>query len=349
MISYLINDLKVPAAMITVESRLSHYGIQSPRRADIIIHGMDNDLMVPIAIIECKAPGVLLGEKAGTQAADYCDLLGCDYAMIVNDCACFAYHFDEEKNAYIRIEALPAYEELLENRFSAYDPGPFPERIHQKEISGYLKENPEALIGRDTEHRLACAAFNLFEGLMDPTHKLPKRKHDLFTLTEDYGVRMLTYGNAAGGSFCGPYRSFLIESGGSTEFVSITVSSYVSFAKPNIEKTAINVAIDNEKESHHALQLVLDDNVEYDGNRFAFLHHGRIAVGNQGSGKIDELRAYVAEIRPQLICGKKFFLGRLTNDRDWDLDDPEVVNLIENLISYALIRDEYRNDKKRLK
>ena len=42
VISYLINDLKVPADMITVESRLSHYGIQSPRRADIIIHGISS-------------------------------------------------------------------------------------------------------------------------------------------------------------------------------------------------------------------------------------------------------------------------------------------------------------------
>ena len=30
----------------------------------------------------------------------------------------------------------------------------------------------------------------------------------------------------------------------------------------------------------------------------------------------------------------------------WDLDDAEVTNLIENLISYALIRDEYRKEVK---
>jgi hypothetical protein len=35
-------------------------------------------------------------------------------------------------------------------------------------------------------------------------------------------------------------------------------------------------------------------------------------------------------------------MGSLTYDRDWELDDPEVIKLMENLISYALIRDEYR-------
>lgn len=111
-------------------------------------------------------------------------------------------------------------------------------------------------------------------------------------------------------------------------------------------KTVLNVAIDNEKESHHSLQLVLDDNVEYSGSKFQFFHHGRIAVSNKGSGKIDELREFIKARRPQLIHGKRFYLGTLINDRNWDLDDSEVINLIENLISYALIRDEYRKEVK---
>ena len=30
------------------------------------------------------------------------------------------------------------------------------------------------------------------------------------------------------------------------------------------------------------------------------------------------------------------------NDRLWQLDDPDVVEIIENLISYSIVRDEYR-------
>ena len=29
-------------------------------------------------------------------------------------------------------------------------------------------------------------------------------------------------------------------------------------------------------------------------------------------------------------------------DRLWRLDDPDVIGLIENLISYSIVRDEYR-------
>ena len=89
--------------------------------------------------------------------------------------------------------------------------------------------------------------------------------------------------------------------------------------------------------------LVVDDNVSVLGNKIHFYHHGRIAVGNKGSGKIDELRMFVKDRYPELIDGKRFYLGSLTNDRLFRLDDSEVIKLIVNLISYAMIRDEYRD------
>ena len=143
--------------------------------------------------------------------------------------------------------------------------------------------------------------------------------------------------------FYGPYRSFLIERNNSTEFVSFGFSVYGRTEKPDVWKTALNVAIDNEKESHHALQLSIDDNVIYNNGEVTFYHSGRIAVGNKGSGKVSELRAFVASHCPNIIDGNRFNLGTLQYNRNWNLDDSEVVNLIVNLISYALVRDEYRN------
>lgn len=346
VISYLIHELMVPKEMIRVEEHLSHYGISSSRRADIIIHRLTEDnLLQPVAIIECKGPEIVLGDKAANQVMDYCDALGCNYAMLVNANECFCYHYDETENRYLQIETLPKYDQLLEEHFKRFDPGVIPPRTPYAEISDYVKKNLDEYscdISYQTDHKLACAAFNLLEGLLDPRHKMPAGAYGMFTLIQDYGVRTLSYGCASGGVFNGLYRSFIIDVGGSTELASIGLSTYTTDARPDIVKTALCVAIDNEKESHHALQLVLDDNIVYAGNTFDFYHHGRIGISNKGSGKVDALREFVRARRPQLIMGKKFFLGRLINNRDWNLDDTEVVNLVENLISYALIRDEYR-------
>ena len=51
---------------------------------------------------------------------------------------------------------------------------------------------------------------------------------------------------------------------------------------------------------------------------------------------------FVAPKYSEIIDGSKFNLGSLTYDSDWDLNNPEVEKLIENIISYALLRDEYR-------
>ena len=37
----------------------------------------------------------------------------------------------------------------------------------------------------------------------------------------------------------------------------------------------------------------------------------------------------------------------LINDHLWNLDEPDVMKLIENMIAYALIRDEYRAIRKK--
>ena len=57
---------------------------------------------------------------------------------------------------------------------------------------------------------------------------------------------------------------------------------------------------------------------------------------------MSELREFVKARYPQIISGNQFNLGSLMFDRDWELNDPEVIKLVENLISYALVRDEYR-------
>ena len=51
---------------------------------------------------------------------------------------------------------------------------------------------------------------------------------------------------------------------------------------------------------------------------------------------------FVSKRYPKIIDGKKFSLGSLEYNRDWNMDDLEVEKFIENLITYALIRDEYR-------
>lgn len=350
VISYLINVLEVPADLIVVEEHLSHYGINTNKRADIIIHTIDKgNNQRPIAVIECKAPNVYLDVKAQDQMLEYCDMLEADYAMMVNTVdkeQCFVY--DYEKKSYVVIDELPCYKNMCDGNFDELDVFELPPRIKFSELQFNLQDeyntyDEDIYISRLTPMNIAVPMYNLLEGLLDTRVKMPIGNYGLFELVEDYGVRMISYGNASGGKFFGPYRSFLVKVGENTEFYSISITTYCKSTNPEKVKTCICVAHDDEKESHHALQLVADDNLVVDGDNIDFYHNGRIAIGNIGSGKIDELRSFVIERYPQIVLGKSFFLGRLVHNRLWQLDDPEIINLIVNLISYAMIRDEYRD------
>lgn len=104
VILYLTDTLHVPMQEIISEQHLSHYGITSKKRADIVIHALDADQQsVPIAVIECKAPNVYLDMKAKEQMFEYCDLMGATYAMLTNGIDQYCFRYDAEKNDYISL------------------------------------------------------------------------------------------------------------------------------------------------------------------------------------------------------------------------------------------------------
>lgn len=347
-ISYLINELQIPRSMITVEEHISHYVINSKRRADIVIHKRNDmdDTMSPLAVVECKANGILLGEKAINQVLDYADFMQCEYAMLTDGENTICCKFDAESNQYIDIIAFPNYQDMIKGVYSVVEEERISFRIPFEDLEKNLCDYRDFEIGISTAISKAIPIMNLWECLLDVDYKFPSKEYKLFNLLEDYGIRFLSYGNAAGGIFSGPYRSFLINVNGSTEFVSMSISTYVTDAKPDIQKTVLNVAIDNEKDTHHSLQLVLDDNLTVIGNSCYFYHHGRIGIGNLGSGRVSELRELVQAKYPLIVDKNRFFLGKLEYDRLWYMNDQEIITLIENLISYALLRDEYRNNYK---
>lgn len=244
VISFLIDELKIPKNLIRVEEILKHYGVKSNDRADIIIDAYDEkeNIFYPIAAIECKSPEIFLDDKVFNQVANYSDKLGCIYCCLTNGTENFCYYFDENKNQYVQIEKLPTYEEMLRGN---YDELPIEEplpRLKFDELEKfYLNYVDDGFIGKDTPKNLAIPMTNFFECLLDVEHKLPAKNYKIFKLIEDYGIRNLTVGNPGTGKLPGLYRSFLIEYEGNTKFISFLVTVYLR-NKNRHEFTAIIIS-----------------------------------------------------------------------------------------------------------
>ena len=183
---------------------------------------------------------------------------------------------------------------------------------------------------------------NLYECLLDADHKLPKRKYTIFDMKEDIGVKKFQIGTPGGGYY-GPYRCFRIKHDGKELIAGIGMNRYKKV------RSILCVVIKKEDgKPHHSLQLSIDDYMKIEKKSCIFTHKGNIGLGALGSGKNQILRdKYVEPLYPKIIDGNHYLLGKLNPERLWHLNDRTVVKFVENLISYAIVRDMYRDDANR--
>lgn len=344
-VRFLEQELKVPLYCIRLEQSMRHYQVDSNIRADIVIEGQHKrkNEINPIAVVECKAEHVALTEPVVHQVMDYADNMGCDYIFLTNGVTMRVGKWVEEKKAYLWLEKLPTYAEMCQGKFKpVQQTEPFvraPFGQWEQAIEECYQFNE---FGRDTPKKMLPFMINLWQCLLDVSHTLPKRQYRLFEVLEDWENRELSFGNSGGGVFAGLYRSFLVKYKRQKLVVDLGFSSYGTFSRSDLVRTALCVGIEIKNQRHHSLQLSMDDNLLCHGNRFQVTHSGRIGVGNIGSGKIEELKKGLEKCYPDVLVDNKIVLGTLINDRLFYLDDAAIVTLMENLISYALIRDDYR-------
>lgn len=335
--------LQVPENMIQVEMLLSKYMVNSNKRADIVIekYTQSEKELTPLAIVECKAPEIMLGDAAIRQVCEYADLLGAEYIFITNGTEFLSARYDQNQNQYIDLEQMPSYREMLKGGGDVLIPPVEKKRFCFEE----LEKNKDYYCGyefnNNTPENMRAFLTNLWECFLDTSHELPAKKYRLFSVIEDYGIRYLSCGNASGGNYQGAYRSFLVECSGNVKFMNLGFFDYGT-------STILTVSIDQEnRKPHNALQYSINQNLVNVGNLYHFFHSGRIAVGNIGSGKAAELKQLLKEEYPYIIKNNQINLGIIHNQQLLYLDMPEVMELVENLLSYAIIRDKYRNEVKK--
>lgn len=102
MLNYLITDLSCPIALLGVETALVLNGLS--KRADIVVFG---DGGKPVALVECKAPGVQVGQRTFEQAARYNSVFRVRYLMVTNGIRHFCCAVDHQRGAVEFLPRLP--------------------------------------------------------------------------------------------------------------------------------------------------------------------------------------------------------------------------------------------------
>lgn len=106
-INHLVQDLGYPAGLIGVEWSLELNGLA--KRADIVVFSADRR---PLALVECKAPSVRIGQRTFEQAARYNRVLRVRHLMVTNGLQHFACLVDHHTGAVDFLPRLPLHAHL---------------------------------------------------------------------------------------------------------------------------------------------------------------------------------------------------------------------------------------------
>lgn len=356
-VRYLIDELKVPKSKIELEVPMSHFKKGALGRADIVVYGENEEMCnIPIIIIECKAPNIHLVDEVWFQAYKYDHILGAGYIIISNGSATYGAAWDEENKEYYFLEYLPQYKELLkEKKFKfVYDDWQGWKRTDFSLLTtkSTIEEFLEfGWLGEDTHETLYPFIINLVGFLFDTSINLAPINIDGIDIIED-GHRYTSFGNAAGGTWEGDYKYFILsDEEGNNQIISMSIFAAlkcIDHPKFGNRKghTTLVVAIDDFDKRHNSLQLNLDKYTDVEGNIFTIWHDGSLTVGRSGSAKRKEVLEFIRDHEPEMVLPDgKIILGSFDCSKEIHWNQDNTKHFIKNLIKYAILRDEFRRSK----
>lgn len=350
-IQYLLKNLKVPKNMIEVEVPMSYYDKVMRGRADIIINFIEDGVMMPLAVIECKAPYIPLSQEVWDQVFGYDDTLGAPFVVTTNGetTEWVAWYVDEEE--YLTLEEVPLYETMC----NLIDVGTieedeiwirpeFSRKPKQKIIDEFLDYG---WIGVDSANEIIPFVINLGSFIQDDSLEIePTILGD--TRVIESGSRYYNFGNAAGGSWAGDYRYFLLEDKNrNNQIISISIMGKMKCEDDprwgnSRGTTTLIVAVDNFDKRHNSLQLNIDKYLEIGSEEYTIWHDGTLTRGKSGAMKRSVVLDFIREKAPELINGDRITLGRFSKSVEINWEQKNTRSFFSNLIKYALIRDDIR-------
>ena len=249
----------------------------------------------------------------------------------------------ENEDKIIKLSEFPSFKTLIENgqveyflpEFEKYEKIKFIEPIDKDIVNEFYDLG---IFGENTEKIYLPFLINLYNFYQDKQDKVIGIEN-----VEDIGIKVTKYGNASGGGFFGNYRAFL----------NYNYNSVVSFAISSMTRgenfpvhTSLMFAVDMKGKFHLSLELRVDKHIKFHKNKIEITHDGTITIGKLGAAKRKDLIEFIEIRKPNLIQNGKIFLGLFEVDKEIKATDNETIEFIKNCIEYAIIRDEFRENKK---
>lgn len=355
VVEYLIEELQIPLSSIDTEYPLSRLNPSTKLRADIIVWHWDKESgeEKALVVLEVKAPNVALTDKTLDQVISYQQIVRSPYIGMANGFDFRLYKMMEGESFRLLADNLIDYDALIENQVEFVEEAKvnrlpledthYDRYIEMLESKGYVGEGTDKSI-----HPFLSELQNFL--LAEPISRtLPVTYHGL-TLVQDLGWSIQSYENAAGGSFPGHYRGFLVRTLSGNEVIyRIGVFGTAKLTNDPVYgnrsgQTSLIVATEDVVGSHNSLQLNLDKSIQKKNGYYYFTHSGRLTNGKKGAMKIEKVKKYMKSRTPFLMKENKIELSFLPANKSISWEEGH--EFVMKLLLYANVRDEIRQKYK---
>lgn len=347
---YLLNEIKVPVHKIVLEKRVKLLN-ENLGRIDILVY---DELDKPYIIYECKRENEYLTEEVAKQALEY--FFNEDYfytlkylGYVIGEELIF-YQFgeinDNEELEQFELTSHPNYNDLHTAEYFEYFVG----TENKYERLNYSEPFDNDIIqqffdygtfGKKTDRLFYPFMINFYNWMYDVEDKLISDE------IEDIGLKFTKYGSAANSFAAFYYRTFIIDFNDDKQFFSLAFTCMKS--SENVEfGTCLMVGVENSKTKHSSLQLRIETSVVLQNDEYEIWHNGNITIGKIGAAKRADLINFVQERNPNLIVNGQIYLGKFHKNKPIKSNDKETTDFLNNIFSYCLLRDEFREMKKEL-
>ena len=110
-VQFLLDEVKVPAHLITVEFGLSAVDPKTDDRVDIVVNNFREGAPLdrPWLLVECKAPGEYTWEALQVQLNRYLKILKPKFVMLALGDAVRYFGLDAASGRYKKLDSLPEF------------------------------------------------------------------------------------------------------------------------------------------------------------------------------------------------------------------------------------------------
>lgn len=334
---YVHQVMGVPKQMMYVNQSFRKYGVDSSKIIDVVIHDQFEGELKPVAVVECKSPGLALYHTTTTHIENFAKKVGINYLIVTNGNDVDSYISRQDRLSFWKIDNIPNYETICNGHREILAAETEVVKPKSKHPAAKAPSQATKFSSKSTPKEVQSAVMAILKALKDERKKFKPEGFEPVKVVGDCGLRkkLVGFGSEKASNIL--QRTFLMRDFfGSHQLLSIDLSPDASGAP------ILSVTLDDVDNRQVVYGLNLSKSLHKSGSSFSLSESLENLLPHETPAFIQGVKQLVIDRAPQLLDGNQVDLGSFHMNSETGIHHDELSESLVNLMTFAILLDEYR-------